>query len=246
MRGEKSGFDVVEIVECTGNRGLSPLVPPRQKWSARPKRAVLLCVATLLCSAALAQQEPEPPLPLPTEAQLQRGRELLDKIVYVITSVPLSDAPAVLKVFGFTELNRKEYPDHAWVGVNGHVGDFAQMQELAGTGFSDIVVQPWIDDPHHDVVARFFADFALGETCVTMDDARRVLESIATAVTSKPMRYIHPVQRPKPLHETGGLSFFGLRTPLYPVASITFTFEYQTCAQSFGFTYRKANKETRK
>ena len=218
----------------------------RQTSRARRKRAAFLCVATLLCSTVLAQQEPDPPLPLPTEAQLQRGRELLDKIAYVITSVPLSDAPAVLKVFGFTELNRKEYPDHAWVGVKGKVFVFAQPDELAGTGFSHIVVQPWIDNPRHDVIARFFANFALSETCVTMDDARRVLEPLSTTVTSKPMRYIHPVQRPKPLHETGGLAFSGLRTPFNPAAGITFTFEYQTCAQRFGFAYYNANKETSK
>ena len=217
-----------------------------QTSRARPKRVALLCVVTLLCSTALAQQEPDPPLPLPTEAQLQRGRELLDKIVYVITSVPLSDAPAVLKVFGFTELNRKEYSDHAWVGVKGHVGHFAQMEELAGTGFSHIDVQPWIDDPHLNLVARFSASFARSETCVTMDDARRVLEPIATTVTSKRIRDIHPVQRPKPLHETAGLAFSGLRTPFNPAAEITFRFEYQTCAQSFGFAYFNANKETSK
>lgn len=79
-----------------------------------------------------------------------------------------------------------------------------------------------------------------------MDDARRVLEPIATTVTSKRIRDIHPVQRPKPLHETAGLAFSGLRTPFNPAAEITFRFEYQTCAQSFGFAYFNANKETSK
>jgi len=79
-----------------------------------------------------------------------------------------------------------------------------------------------------------------------MDDARRVLEPLSTTVTSKRMRDIHPVQRPKPLHETGGLAFSGLRTPFNPAAGITFTFEYQTCAQSFGFAYYNANKEALK
>ena len=210
------------------------------------KRTVLLCVVTLLCSPVLAQQDPLPPLPLPTEAQLQRGRELLDKIAYVITSVPLSDAPAVLKVFGFTELNRKEYPDHAWVGVKGHVGGFAQMQELAGTGLSDIVVQPWIDDPHFNLVARLFASFTRSETCVTMADTRRVLEPIASTITNELIRDIHPKQRPEPLHEIGGLTFSGLQTPFNPAAGITFTFEYQTCARSFGFGYHNADKKTPK
>jgi len=231
-----------------GSMALTPMAEfsAWQTNRARPKRVALLCVATLICSTVLAQQEPDPPLPLPTEAQLQRGRELLDKIAYVITSVPLSDAPAVLRVFGFTELNRKEYSDHAWVGVKGKVFDFAQPDELAGTGLTNIVVQPWIDNPRHDVVARFSARFALSETCVTMDDARRVLEPIATTITSEPIIVLDSGPRPKPLHETGGLTFSGLRTPFYPASGITFTFEYQTCAQSFGFAYYNANKETSK
>lgn len=127
------------------------------------------------------------------------------------------------------------------------MGHFAQMQELAGTGFSDINVQPWIDNPRPGAgVARFSARFALSETCVTMDDARRVLEPIATTVTSKPIIVRDSGPRPKPLHEIGGLAFSGLRTPFNPAAGITFTFEYQTCAQSFGFAYLNANKETRK
>lgn len=107
-----------------GSMALTPIaeLSARQTSRARPKRAAFLCVATLLCSTVLAQQEPDPPLPLPTEAHLQQGRVVLDKIVYVITSVSLSDAPAVLKVFGFTELNRKEYPTYAEVGVKGPRG----------------------------------------------------------------------------------------------------------------------------
>ncbi|MBL8416317.1 MAG: hypothetical protein JNM42_17950 [Propionivibrio sp.] len=232
-----------------GSMALTPMAEfsAWQTNRARPKRVALLCVATLICSTVLAQQEPDPPLPMPTEAQLQRGRELLDKIAYVITSVSLSDAPAVLKVFGFTELKQVEYPDHVWVRPKGKVFKFAQPDELAGTGFTAISVQPRIENPRPGaVVARFSARFALSETCVTMDDARRVLEPIATTITSEPIIVLDSGPRPKPLHETGGLTFSGLRTPFYPASGITFTFEYQTCAQSFGFAYYNANKETSK
>ena len=86
--------------------GLTPIaaLSAWQRSLARPKWVALLSGAPLLCRTALVQQKPDPPLPLPTESQLQRGRELCDKIVYGITSVPLSDAPAVLKVLSLIHI----------------------------------------------------------------------------------------------------------------------------------------------
>ncbi len=223
-----------------------------------PIVCVALCASTFLCATAFAQQtstppqasfhqsDEIPPLPLPTEAQLQRGHELLDKIAHVITRVPLTDAPAVLKVFGFTELTTVEYPTHVWVRPKGKKSKFAQPEELLGTGLSELSVQPWVDGLHAGIVASFSGTFVRAETCITMDDVRRVLEPLATTVTSERIRDIHPVQRPKPLHKTGHLVFTGVQTPFNQNAGASFRFEYQACAKSFGFAYHTILKETQK
>lgn len=221
--------------------------------------APLLYAFTLACGTASAQQAvPEspalpplpppiyhpsdlPPLPLPTEQQLKRGRELLDKIVYVIANVPLTDAAAVLKVFGFTELSIKEYPTHADVGPKGKTSQFARIEELAGTGLSYIRVQPWVNDPRIAVTSWLSGTVVPNEACISIDEVSRVLGPITLGMHSGRTVVTDPVQRPKPLHGAGSLSFLSPKNPLSKDASVTFGFEYQSCATNFGFTYRNTD-----
>jgi hypothetical protein len=184
-----------------------------------------------------------PPLPPPTEEQLQRGRELLDKIVYVIANVPLTDAAAVLKVFGFTELSIKEYATHADVGPKGKASQFARTEELAGTGFSYIRAQPWINDPSTNSTSWLSATVVPEEICVSIDEVRRVLGPISSSMRSSRIVDVHPIERPTPLHGSGHLGFLRLKNPRELEAGITFTFEYQTCARNFNFSYFKETKK---
>jgi hypothetical protein len=128
---------------------------------SRPRSGLWRCAAQRVAAAALslalgvagAQEEvpspPKtlPPLPLPTAAQLERGRALLEKIGYVVANVPLTDAAAVLAVFGFTDLFTKEYPTYIGVGPKGKSGGFSQPRDLVGTGWAAIEVRPRIEKP---------------------------------------------------------------------------------------------------
>lgn len=230
----------------------------------RYRLTALLWVLIFVCGAAFAQQSvPEqvvlpplsppiyqpgelPPLPPPSEQQLQRGRELLDKIVYVIKNVPLTDAAAVLKVFGFTDLRTKEYPTHADVGPKGKDSDFLSGPELKGTGLTDVIVQPWVKDPRINVTSWLNATVANEEACISIDAVRRVFGSLASKVRSDRVITTHPVQRPKPLHGIGSLSYFPLQNPLNRDAGIVFGFEYQTCAKDFSFSYLDKFKDAAK
>jgi hypothetical protein len=180
-----------------------------------------------------------PPLPPPTEEQLQRGRELLEKLVYVIANVPLTDAAAVLKVFGFTNLHAATFPTYTWVGPKGKDDDFAQPAETIGTGFSHVEVQPWVKDPNHTITARLSATLVSNKFCISIDDVRRVFGAITSRVSVDRVVDIHSIQRSKPLHGAGFLNFSPLKNPLELEASITFRFEYQTCAKNFNFAYFK-------
>jgi hypothetical protein len=187
-----------------------------------------------------------PPMPPPTEEQLQRGRELLDKLVYVIANVLLTDAAAVLNVFGFTELSGVEYPTHTDVGPKGKTSPFARTEELIGTGFSNIRVQPRISDPRMNVASWVNARLLPKEACISIDEVRRVFGPISSEMHSARVVTAHPVQRPKPLHGTGNLSFSSLKNPLNQEAGIVFGFEYQTCATDFSFNYRSQPRELNK
>ncbi|ACV35212.1 hypothetical protein CAP2UW1_1915 [Candidatus Accumulibacter phosphatis] len=128
---------------CTPLRGL-------RRWAVYALAVTALSLATGLAGA---QQEPPsppntlPPLPPPTAAQLERGRELLDKIAYVAAKVPLTDAAAVLAVFGFTDLHTREYPTYTGVQPKGQDGGGSQPKDLVGTGLADIEVRPRIRWP---------------------------------------------------------------------------------------------------
>jgi hypothetical protein len=180
-----------------------------------------------------------PPLPPPTAEQLRKGREMLDKIIYVINEVSLSDEVAVMKVFGFTDLYAREYPTHKDVGPKGKRGGFTLPEDLIGTGFSFIHVLPWIKSPKLNSAARFSGSINADEACISIDDIRSAFISKAKKNQSILITDIHPTRRPPRLHEVGHLSFEDLQTSNSAHASAIFTFEYQLCAKGFGISYSK-------
>jgi hypothetical protein len=187
-----------------------------------------------------------PPLPLPTTAQLRRGRELLEKIVYVVANVPLTSPADVLKVFGFTDLRIREYPTHSDVGPKGSQSDFLNPMEMRGTGLSQISVQPWINDPRTKTVARLEGTIVPVEACVPIEEVRRMFGPVASQVNAGRITDIHPMERPKPIHGVGYLSFYALTNRMSRKASVTFVFDYQTCANDFAFVYITEPKEATK
>lgn len=211
-------------------------------------RQLLLC-ATFVFGGA-AQAEPEepppqqtildslPPLPPPTEEQLQRGREMLDKIVYVVENVPLTDAAAVMKVFGFTDLMTYESSMYTRLVPKAKTGGQAVPADLVGTGFTDIEAAPvFLASKNNRVAARLSGSFAIADTCVSIEDVRKRIASRAVQISSSRITDIHPVLRPKAANDVGLLGFRLVSNPFATKTSITFRFVYQRCAQAFTFAY---------
>ena len=188
---------------------------------------------------AQTQEGELPALPLPTEAQLQRGRELLDKIAYVIDTVPLTNAEAVLKVFGFTELITREQTTYTYVQPRAKNGGQVLPADLVGTGWTQIQVDPVRTSTQYSSV--FSGRFSSNETCIHIDEVRQRFASRALETTSSHMRYLHPNPRPPMQHNIGHLVFFLGENLFAKRAAITFTFEYQWCAKSFSFSYKRVD-----
>ncbi len=174
---------------CTPLRGL-------RRWAVYALAAAALSLAT--GSAAAQQEQPSPPntlppLPPPTAAQLERGRERLDKIAYVAAKVPLTDAAAVLAVFGFTDLHTREYPTYTAVGPRRKSGGFSQPQDLVRTGLADIEVHPRRQRPTGRPEVLFDGRLSLDETCVSIDMVRELFAPLASQVKSEDVLSIHPV-----------------------------------------------------
>lgn len=215
-------------------------------------KRLLLCVTLTSGGPALAEPKvppPQtildslPPLPPPTEQQLQRGRELLDKIVYVVENVPLTDAAAVMKVFGFVDLRTETYPTHVWVGPKGKSSNFAQPNDLVGTGFDDISVQPNIYTAGDIAIARLSGRLGKDEACISIHDVRKTFESRASRWEDRHTFVAGFIERPRKAHRTDTLVFELSKTRVFDNGSISFRFTYQTCAASFGLVYLNPNRE---
>ena len=216
------------------------------KTKTKTNKATLIAALILGINLVLAQESTTkpnaelPPLPSPTEAQLKLGNELLDKIAHVIENVPLQDAAAVMKVFGFTELSTSTYPTYVRVEPIGRTTKNALPADLVGTGFSYIDVDPWEKGRSS---ASTSARFNTTEACITLDAVRERFKS------AKNIGFGHAISTccrpPRPVvTDTDRISFAPLNTPQGLIGGLSFAFDYQTCAHYFGFSY-KNNEETK-
>lgn len=201
--------------------------------------AAALCFAAGLAGAqqdTALRLDTDPPLPPPTEAQLERGRELLRKIVHVIEHVSLHDAGAVLGVFGFTDLETFVAPKYVWVRPRPRIPRPGVREEYLGTGLANLASSPSIHDVRIRASARFSGRFDTGEACVAIDDVERQFAAAPERWTA-PFRVIDRFSTPRQVHDIGYLSFKPLATPYGLVGQISFGFDYQVCAVQFTFIY---------
>lgn len=211
-----------------------------QIQARHPRRRDISTIAFVACmfTAPFAVAKDLPPLPIPTEEQLQKGRDLLEKIAYVMQNIPLTDEVAVMKEFGFIDLYTRDYPTHRDVGPKGKGGWNTLPAELAGTGFAYIELNPWVRSPRINRSAMLSAGFAAEEACITLEDVKRKFTPLAKKTSVELVIYSHPYPEPKRLNDVPSLSFQGLPSKFSAISSAAFTFEYQTCAKRFGFIYQ--------
>lgn len=110
--------------------------------------------------------------PPPTEAQLKLGCDLLNKIAYVVENVPLHDAAAVMKVFGFSNLYTAVAPTYVRLEPVGRTTRTAQPLDLTGTGFTYINVDPSVRSKKVHYSAGASARFNPKEACISLNAVR--------------------------------------------------------------------------
>lgn len=249
----KTATDAIAVGEAADtafqacNKGRSRLQAP-VGVAGRVARSVLATAFSLIGGLICAQEQvpsarqSDPPLAPPTEAQLERGRELLDKIIHVIRNVPLQDSAAVLGTFGFTELETFIHPTNTYVTPKSTVTRSEIPAELLGTGFRSIENTPLVRSSKSDWLAYFGGAFNRAEACISIDDVQRRFADAAVK-RSRPVWVIDRFRSPPRAHNAGILTFQPLATPAGSIGRIAFDFDYQTCADSFGFSYLKNQSE---
>lgn len=184
-----------------------------------------------------------PPLPPPTEAQLAKGREILKKISHVVKIVPLQEAAAVMRVFSFTELDTTIFPTYVQVQPKGQTTRGALPEELVGTGFTHIRVDPLVRNEKVNRIASFTVSLNINEACISLEAVKGEFGH-AAEIRTMPVRDIHPIKRPKRMHDIGHITFYPLATPAGDIGRAGFSFEYQACAMDFGFSYLNSHERT--
>lgn len=206
--------------------------------------AVLLIASIVANGSHVFAAQPEttdasanrPVLAPPTEDQLKRGRDFLDKLSYIIENVSLRDAAAVMKVFGFSNLDTAIYPTYVRVQpVRSVISKAASLEYLAGTGFEAISVDPLVRSKSRTTEAVANARFDLTMVCVSIDDVRARFGHVAN-IRAEPTR-LPPGPRPRDVHDTGYLTFEPLQTPEGMIGRLGFGFDYQVCAKDYAFAY---------
>lgn len=210
----------------------------------RALAAALSLAAGLACAQqdAATRLDSDPPLPPPTEAQLERGRELLGKIVHVMRNVPLQDSAAVLGVFGFTDLKTLVYPTNTRVAPRTKMQRSSIAPEYLGSGFVNIETPPLVRDPKWGVVAKLSGRLNRWEACISIDDVERQFATVAERQV-RPNLVIDRFSSPRRAHDIGHISFRPVGTATGQIGVISFLFDYQVCTTTFSFTYWKADLE---
>jgi hypothetical protein len=180
------------------------------------------------------------PLPAPTEKMLRRGDGVLGKIAFVGKNISLTQFQLVLAEFGFNEITSTAYPTTLLSQPRGPKGTIAKAEDLRGSGFTEISVNPWIDSSGVDFSARLSGKFDIETVCVSVDAVRKQFGSSAREISSLVVD-IHPVLRPPSVNDIGHLLFKSAPAPGVATASVSFTFDYQACAKSFSYAYIKTN-----
>lgn len=206
----------------------------------RLTRAVFLVSWVLWGVTAPAQPISDtPPLPPPTDEQLQKGRALLDKILYIVKNVPMSKPSAVFRVFGSDQVgvyprkDPKKSPDLTHVGITSY--DKAIREKWKEIGIRSVeILYPFDKTTDMD---HLYLSFIPDEACVSYHDVRRLFWPISTRVSNPILGggiSTQPMRTPPPVHEYRAMVIELERIVPEHQTLLHFSFDYQTCAVAAG------------
>lgn len=219
------------------------------EWASQVTRSskflllnAFLATSFLSIKLALADEvrtKISPPAQVTDVDRLERGRVLLRKLIYVAAEVPLMDVDAVMREFGFKDLVYRTYPKYVSVQVKGKDGARALPIDLEGTGFTSIEVRPWNSPRANLPQFLFLGSFNSREVCLAIEDVKVAFgepKSLFDVIT------VDKFDKSSRQHNVSGASYQFPKLPLEKLSgSISFIFEYKTCAESVSLGYSFKN-----
>lgn len=176
-------------------------------------------------------------LPDPTPEQRERGRQLLDKILKVVQSIPLTDSERVLNELGFDVLTKRQRPTfEAYLPKTEDDADRARTYAKSGfTGISTIKYTvlppppPWSQ-------ASLTASLDRANYCISVDDGRQTLSPIFKKESTEIRTPMHPSRYARQ-QSVSILVFEYMTHPVGHISSFVLSYEYQKCAERITVNY---------
>ena len=191
-------------------------------------RLILLQFVIIGCLTMplLALAQNMEPFQHPTDAQIQKGRDLVTKIARVLLTTPLSDEVAVMKAFGYQHLGFKDYPDHRVVYFKQKPGDILSPQDAMSEGLLSLSLQPWVKSQNDKTVASLSGNLDTATTCITLANAINRFGGTAKDVSTTRIVSTHPIVSSF-VNDIGYLHFSDIPIAFSAKAGIYFDFKYK-------------------
>lgn len=169
--------------------------------------------------------------PDPTPEQRELGKQLLEKILDAVLTIPLSEPEKVIRALGFekpTKYVRAEYESVSFHGP---------AQGVAGQGFKGVSITKYTNLPAESKQLPYglSSNLNFGLVCIHVDDALVRLKPLAKEVNTRDRVRIHPYPL-APQQKMDVVSFRNLIHP-YGLIRVTLSFDYQYCANGITVSY---------
>jgi hypothetical protein len=176
--------------------------------------------------------------PDPTPEQRELGKQLLDKVLDVVLTIPLSEPEKVFLAIGFKNSSRSVHPTNEFNASSG------QAQGVAAVGLTSASIMKLTNLPPESKQSPygFTTNINFGLVCIHVDDVWVRLKPLAKEVVTRDRVRIHPYPL-APRQKMDVLSFLNLNHLTGRVSTLSLSFDYQYCANTITVNYAPTTQE---
>jgi hypothetical protein len=170
--------------------------------------------------------------PDPTPEQRELGKQLLEKILDVMLTIPLSEPERLIRALGFERTSKAVYPTNEYTVSKG------RNEGATGAGLSSASVTKLTGLPakSNQPPYNFTSSFNRGIACIHVDDALPRVSPLAQRIEMSDRVRIHPYPL-APRQKLDVIDFWGIRHSFGRIDILVLSFDYQFCATRVSINY---------
>lgn len=183
-------------------------------------------------------------LPDPTPEQREQGKQLLEKILSVMRTIPLTDGEKVLNGLGFQKFRRYAGPEYESIATTDGEAGTSEDQGFSHIEITKFTVLPTPLKWSPFMLSGYLAyERGYAGPCIHVEDAMTRLRPLARTVSFSPTISTEPCPY-SPRQEVDRAGFSGFTHPQGRIDVISLTYEKQFCAFAITVHYMPASGGT--